>query len=123
MASHQNNTRKAADWLQPLAIALFAAAVSGAGGVLWSHQQRLIELDRDLAKLRVQVYRQQVKTLEIFEGIFRARIQLMELRRDDDGRLSRADKAELGYWTQAKESIIIVKENYVEEHKHQGAKD
>lgn len=115
--------RKPSDWIQPLFVAICVAGLTAAVGTIWNHEQRILGLDRDISRLRVHVYRQQIKNYEILEAFFRARIQLIDIRRDDNGKLSKMDQAQFNYFVQAKESLVIVKENYVEEHKHEGKAD
>jgi hypothetical protein len=111
----QRVRRKVYSWVQPFAVAICVASLTAAVSTIWYHQQRLIELDRDNDHISLQLYRQQVRNFEILEGFFRSRIQLIELRRGDDGRLMKTDQAELNYYHQMKESIIIMKENFVVE--------
>jgi hypothetical protein len=101
---------------------LLAAAI-GASTVIYRHEQQLLRREQATSRLATQVYRQQVKNLEIWESYLRAQMQLLMMATDDNGRLPKYERALLNYYTQTKESIVITKENYVEEHKHENKGD
>lgn len=99
------------------------AAAIGASTLIYKHEKELLRRQQEISKLSVQVYRQHIKTLEMWESHMRAQIQLLLLTADDQGKLSKSGQAYFNYYTQTKDAIVILKENYVEEHKHEGRVD
>ena len=105
---------------QSICTSVLLAAITAATGIIWAHQTDILHHDKELARLRVKIYRQQIQIFEQLENHYRAEQTLVEMRKDDNGKLDKADRTRLNYLINAKEALIEMKGNFVEEHKHEG---
>ena len=110
---------KLSKFITPIAVAICIATISSTAAMLYRHDIKLVEQQRDISKLRARVYRERIRVFEFHERYFRAVIQVIQLQENKEG-LSVVDKSRLNFYISQKELVQEERDNYIETWKHEG---